>query len=162
MSSGASTRADAADLAGLHPSIVTTPTVPSRRESPGARWVVLSAMVLAVVAAFGVRGLLSARVTQSRAVALLQSGKPFEALEEADTRLSHQPDDPHLRNVAVAAAKQHVDALLKTRDVGEVALWLEEQLRRRPYLRPALQPRLEQLQAAARAHGAAQESPPGR
>jgi hypothetical protein len=121
--------------------------------------VVVAALVLATLLAFGVRGLLTARVTQSRALGLLQAGKPFEALEEADTRLSHDPDDPHLRNVAVQAAKQHVETLLKTRDVAEVALWLEEQLRRRPYLRPALQPRLEQLQAAARARSAAQASP---
>jgi hypothetical protein len=120
--------------------------------------VVVAALVLATVLAFGVRSLLSARVTQSRALALLQAGKPFEALEEADTRLSHDPDDPHLRNVAVQAAKQHVDALLKTTDVGQVALWLEDQLRRRPYLRPALQPRLEQLKAAARARAAAQDA----
>jgi hypothetical protein len=116
---------------------------------------VLAALVLAVALAFGVRGLLSARVTQSRAVALLEAGKPSEALEEADTRLSHEPDDPHLRNVAITAAKRHVDALLKTTDVQQVAFWLEDQLRRRPYLRPALQPRLEQLQAAARARSAA-------
>jgi len=117
------------------------------------------ALLLATLLAFGVRGLLSARVTQSRALALLQAGKPFDALEEADTRLSHDPDDPHLRNVAVQAAKQHVDALLKTTDVGQVARWLEDQLQRRPYLRSALQPRLEQLQAAARASSAAQATP---
>jgi hypothetical protein len=130
-----------------------------RRETPWAKWVVVAALVLATVLAFGVRGLLAARVTQSRAVALLQAGKPVEALEEADTRLSHQPDDPHLRNVAVQATKQHVDTLLKTHAVREVALWLEDQLRRRPYLRPALQPRLEQLQATARAQSAAQQTP---
>ena len=67
---------------------------------------VVAALLLATLLAFGVRGLLSARVTQSRAVAMLQAGKPFEALEEADTRLSHDPDDPHLRNVAVLAAKR--------------------------------------------------------
>jgi len=133
---------------------------PPRRETPWAKWVVVAALALAAVLAFGVRGLLSARVTQSRALALLQAGKPFEALEEADTRLSHQPDDPHLRNVAVQAAKQHVDALLKSREVGEVAIWLEDQLRRRPYLRPALQPRLEELQAAARVRGAARPTAP--
>ena len=121
---------------------------------------VVAALVLATMLAFGVRGLLSARVTQSRALALLQAGKPFEAVEEADTRLSHDPDDPHLRNVAVQAAKQQVDVLLKTKDVGQVALWLEDQLARRPYLRSALQPRLEQLQAAARGQSAAQASPP--
>jgi hypothetical protein len=120
---------------------------------------VLAALVLAVALAFGVRGLLSARVTQSRAVALLEAGKPSEALEEADTRLSHEPDDPHLRNVAIQAAKRHVDELLKTTDVQQVAFWLEDQLRRRPYLRPALQPRLEQLQAAARARSAAGQPP---
>lgn len=135
---------------------------PPRRETPWAKWVVVAALGLAAVLAFGVRGLLSARVTQSRALALLQAGKPFEALEEADTRLSHQPDDPHLRNVAVQAAKQHVDALLKTREVGEVAGWLEDQLQRRPYLRPALQPRLEELKAAARARQAAGSPSPGR
>lgn len=135
---------------------------PPRRETPWAKWVVVAALGLAAVLAFGVRGLLSARVTQSRALALLQAGKPFEALEEADTRLSHQPDDPHLRNVAVQAAKQHVDALLKTREVGEVAGWLEDQLQRRPYLRPALQPRLEELKAAARARQAAESPSPAR
>lgn len=135
---------------------------PRRRETPWARWVVLAALLLAAGLAVAVRGLLSARVTQSRALALLQAGKPFDALEEADTRLSHQPDDPHLRNVAVTAARQHVDALLRTHDVGEVAQWLEDQLRRKPYLRPALQPRLEQLQAAARAHDSAHTGPPVR
>jgi hypothetical protein len=152
-------RADGTSTGGLHRCAVTTPAPSQRSESPGARWVVVAALVLATLLAFGVRGLLTARVTQSRAVALLQAGKPFEALEEADTRLSHDPDDPHLRNVAVQAAKQQVDALLKTRDVTQVALWLEDQLRRRPYLRSALQPRLEQLQAAARARTAAQTSP---
>lgn len=132
---------------------------PLRRETPGARWAVVAALLLATLLAFGVRGLLSARVTQSRALALLQAGKPFEALEEADTRLSHDPDDPHLRNVAVQAAKQQVEVLLKTKDVPQVALWLEDQLARRPYLRSALQPRLQQLQAAARAQSAAQSSP---
>jgi hypothetical protein len=121
--------------------------------------VVVATVLLAALLAFGVRGLLSARVTQSRALALLQAGMPFDALEEADTRLSRDPDDPHLRNVAVQAAKQHVDALLKTKDVGQVALWLEDQLQRRPYLRPALEPRLEELQAAARARAAAQAKP---
>jgi hypothetical protein len=120
---------------------------------------VVAALLLATLLAFGVRGLLSARVTQSRALALLQAGKPFEALEEADTRLSHDPDDPHLRNVAVQAAKQQVEVLLKTKDVGQVALWLEDQLARRPYLRSSLQPRLQQLQAAARAQSAAQSLP---
>jgi len=123
--------------------------------------VVVAALVAAVVLAFAVRGLLSARVTESRAVALLRAGKPFEALEEADTRLSHDADDPHLRNVAVEAAKQQVDVLLKTKDVGQVAQWLEEQLQRRPYLRPALEPRLSQLQAAARARSAAQQGSQG-
>jgi hypothetical protein len=131
----------------------------SRRESPGARWLVVAALVLATLLAFVVRGLLSARVTQSRALALLQAGKPFEALEEADTRLSRDPDDPHLRNVAVQAAKKQVEVLLKTKDVSQVALWLGDQLERRPYLRSALQPRLEELQAAARAHAAAQSRP---
>jgi hypothetical protein len=61
----------------------------------------------------------------------------------------------------VQAARQHVDVLLKTKDVGQVALWLEDQLARRPYLRPALEPRLLQLQAAARARAAAtQDAPP--
>ena len=122
---------------------------------------VVAALVAAVALALAVRGLLSARVTQSRAVALLQAGKPFEALEEADTRLSHDADDPHLRNVAVEAARQQVDVLLKTKDVGQVAQWLEEQLQRRPYLRPALEPRLSQLQAAARARSAAQQGSQG-
>jgi hypothetical protein len=131
-----------------------------RRETPGARWLAVAALVLATLLAFGVRGLLSARVTQSRALALLQAGKPFEALEEADTRLSHDPDDPHLRNVAVQAAKQQVEVLLRTKDVGQVAVWLEDQLARRRYLRPALQPRLLELQSAARARRAAQPSPP--
>ena len=134
---------------------MTSPMPSQRRESPGARWVVVAALALAVLLAVGVRGLLLARVTQSRAVALLQAGKPLDALEEADTRLSRDPDDPHLRNVAVQAAKRGVDELLKTRDVGQVAQWLEEQLRRRPYLRPALQPRLEELKAAARAENSA-------
>lgn len=139
---------------------MNAPDKVSRRESPGARWLVVAALVMATLLAFVVRGLLSARVTQSRAVALLQAGKPFEALEEADTRLSRDPDDPHLRNVAVEAAKQQVEVLLKTKDVGQVAFWLGDQLERRPYLRPALQPRLEELQAAARARAAAQSSPP--
>jgi hypothetical protein len=50
---------------------VTTLETPSRRETPGARWVVLVALMLAALLAFGVRGLLTARVTQSRALALL-------------------------------------------------------------------------------------------
>ena len=110
----------------LDSSAVTSPGPPIRRETPGARWAVVAALVLATLLAFGVRGLLSARVTQSRALALLQAGKPFEALEEADTRLSHEPDDPHLRNVAVQAAKQQVDVLLKTKDVQQVAKILGE------------------------------------
>jgi len=131
---------------------------PPRRESPGARWVVLAALALAVVLAVGVRALLASQRTQSRAVGLLQEGKPFEALEEADRRLSSQPEDMHLRSVAVQAAKQQVQLLLKTRDVAEVAGWLEDQLRRRPYLRPALGPQLEELQATVRAQGMARDA----
>ena len=138
---------------------MTAPNKVSRRESPGARWLVVAALVLATLLAFVVRGLLTARVTQSRALALLQAGKPYEALEEADTRLSRDPDDPHLRNVAVQAAKKQVEVLLQTKDVSQVAVWLGDQLERRPYLRSALQPRLEELQAAARAHAAAQSRP---
>ena len=83
-------------------------------------------------------------------MALLKAGKPAEALDEADLRLSHQPDDPHLRNVAVAAAGAHVDLLLEEkRNPADVAAWLELQLKRRPYLRAALSPRLQQLQQMA-------------
>jgi hypothetical protein len=123
-----------------------------RREDPRARWLLVGVLVAAALLAFGARGLLADRLVQSRAVALLKAGKPAEALDEADLRLSHQPDDPHLRNVAVAAAGAHVDLLLEEkRDPADVAAWLESQLKRRPYLRPVLAPRLEQLRAMARA-----------
>jgi hypothetical protein len=61
---------------------------------------VVGVLAAAVLLAFGVRDLLAARVVQARAVALLRDGRASEALEEADLRLSRQPDDPHLRNVA--------------------------------------------------------------
>lgn len=123
-----------------------------RREDPRARWLLVGVLVAAALLAFGARGLLAARLVQARAVALLKAGKPAEALDEADLRLSHQPDDPHLRNVAVAAAGAHVDLLLEEkRNPADVAAWLELQLKRRPYLRAALSPRLQQLQQMARA-----------
>ena len=117
----------------------------------GARWLVVGVLVLAAVLAFGVRGLLAARVVQARAVAMIRDGNFAGALEEADLRLSHDPDDPHLREVAVLAARSHVEHLLERKTpVADVAAWLEDQLARRPYLRPALSARLAELQAEAR------------
>ncbi len=111
----------------------------------------LGVLALAVVMAFGVRGLLAARVVQSRAVAMIRAGSFAQALDEADLRLSREPDDPHLREVAVLAARSHVEALLERKTpVADVAAWLEDQLARRPYLRPALAGRLAELQAEAR------------
>jgi len=116
----------------------------------GARWVVVGVLVLAAVLAFGVRGLLAARVVQARAAAMIRAGDFAGALEEADLRLRHDPDDPHLREVAVVAARSHVDHLLERRTpVADVAAWLQDQLARRPYLRPALSARLAELQAEA-------------
>jgi hypothetical protein len=123
---------------------------PPRRGHRGARWVLVGMLAAAALLAFGVRGLLAARVVQARAVALLRAGEPARALEEADLRLSREPDDPQLRNVAVAAARAHVDLLLeKGHRPADVAGWLEGQLQRRPYLRPALGARLEELKALA-------------
>jgi hypothetical protein len=119
--------------------------------SRATRWVVVGVLVLAAVLAFGVRGLLAARVVQARATAMIRAGAFAQALEEADLRLSREPDDPHLREVAVLAARSHVDALLERKTpVADVAAWLEDQLARRPYLRPALSARLAELQAEAR------------
>ena len=116
-----------------------------------ARWVVVGVLVLAAILAFGVRGLLAARVVQARATAMIRAGDFAGALEEADLRLKHDPDDPHLREVAVLAARSHVDHLLERgTQVADVAAWLEDQLARRPYLRPALSARLAELQAEAR------------
>jgi hypothetical protein len=115
-----------------------------------ARWLVVGVLVLAAVLAFGVRGLLAARVVQARAVAMIRAGNFAGALEEADLRLSRDPDDPQLRKVAVLAAQSHLDHLLERRTpVADVAAWLEDQLARRPYLRPALSGRLAELQAEA-------------
>jgi hypothetical protein len=112
---------------------------------------VVGVLVLAAVLAFGVRGLLTARVVQARAVAMIRAGNFAGALEEADLRLSRDPDDPHLKEVAVLAARSHVDRLLEQKTpVADVAAWLEDQLARRPYLRPALSARLAELQAEAR------------
>ena len=128
---------------------VMTATPSSRRTA--TRWVVVGVLALAAVLAFGVRGLLSARVVQARAVAMIRAGNFAQALEEADLRLSRDPDDPHLREVAVLAARSHVDHLLETRTpVADVAAWLEDQLSRRPYLRPDLAARLAELQAEAK------------
>ncbi len=125
-------------------------TADTPRKNPG-RWVVVSVLVLAALLAFGVRGLLAARVVQARVVAMIKEGKFAQALDEADLRLSRQADDPHLREVAVLAARSHVEHLLETgTPVADVAGWLEDQLTRRPYLRPALQGRLLELQAEAR------------
>lgn len=115
------------------------------------RWVVVGVLVLAAVLGFGVRGLLADRVVQARAVAMIRAGNFAQALEEADLRLSHDPDDPHLRDVAVLAARSHVEFLLEHKTpVADVAAWLEDQLQRRPYLRPALAARLAELQAEAK------------
>ena len=115
------------------------------------RWVVVGLLVLAAVLAFGVRGLLAARVVQSRAQAMIRAGHFAQALDEADLRLSRDADDPHLREVAVLAARSHVAHLLEVgTPVADVAAWLEDQLNRRPYLRPALSARLAELQAAAK------------
>jgi hypothetical protein len=108
-------------------------------------------LVLAAVLAFGVRGLLAARVVQARATAMIRAGDFAGALEEADLRLSHDPDDPHLREVAALAARSHVEHLLERgTSVADAAAWLGDQLERRPYLRPALSARLAELQAEAR------------
>lgn len=124
---------------------------PDVRSHPATRWVVVGVLGLAAVLAFAVRGLLSARVVQSRAVAMIRSGNFAQALEEADLRLSRDADDPHLREVAVLAARSHVDLLLERKtSAGDVAAWLEDQLARRPYLRPGLAGRLAELQAEAR------------
>jgi hypothetical protein len=125
----------------------------SRRPAPrsSARWLVVGVLLLATLLAFAVRGLLAARVVQARAVAMIRAGNFVGALEEADLRLSRDPDDPHLREVAVLAARSHVDHLLEGKTpVADVAAWLEDQLGRRPYLRPALSGRLAELQAGAR------------
>ncbi|HZX42163.1 MAG TPA: hypothetical protein VFE93_10020 [Myxococcaceae bacterium] len=123
------------------------PSAPNR----ATRWVVLGVLALAAVLAFGVRELLAARVLQARAVAMIRAGDFAQALEEADLRLSRDADDPHLREVAALAARSHVEALLERKtDVADVAAWLEDQLARRPYLRPALAGRLAELQAEAR------------
>ncbi len=135
-------------------------TTQRRRETPGARWLVAGALLLAVTLGFGVRGLLAGRVVQGRAVAMLKSGRPVEALEEADLRLSRQPDDPHLVNVASAAAKLHADTLARTLGPGSAAFWLEGQLARRPYLRKGLAGRLLDLKAAAGAQSGARSAPP--
>lgn len=124
---------------------------PGVRSHPATRWVVVGVLGLAAVLAFAVRGLLAARVVQSRAVAMIRSGNFAQALEEADLRLSRDADDPHLREVAVLAARSHVDLLLERKtSAGDVAAWLEDQLARRPYLRPGLAGRLAELQAEAR------------
>ena len=126
-------------------------TTRTRKSRSPARWLVVGVLVLAPVLAFGVRGLLADRVVQARALAMIRAGDFAGALEEADLRLSRDPDDPHLRNVAVLAAKSHVDHLLERKTpVADVAAWLEDQLARRPYLRPALSARLAELQAEAR------------
>jgi len=117
---------------------------------PAARWVVVGVLAFAGVLAFGVRELLADRVVQSRSVAMIRAGAFAQALEEADLRLSRQPDDPRLVEVAVLAARSHVDRLLEQKaPVADVAAWLEAQLGRRPYLRPALSGRLAELQAEA-------------
>ncbi|HSP20624.1 MAG TPA: hypothetical protein VLQ79_13990 [Myxococcaceae bacterium] len=107
-------------------------------------------LVLAVVLAFAVRELLADRVVQSRSVAMIRAGAFAQALEEADLRLSRQPDDPRLVEVAVLAARSHVERLLEQKaPAADVAAWLETQLARRPYLRPALSRRLVELQTEA-------------
>jgi hypothetical protein len=127
------------------------------RPNPATRWVLVSVLALAVVLAFAVRELLADRVVQSRAVAMIRAGAFAQALEEADLRLSRQPDDPRLVEVAVLAARSHVDHLLEQKTpVADVAAWLEAQLSRRAYLRPALASRLTELQAQAAA-----AAPPG-
>ena len=126
-------------------------TTRTRKSRSPARWLVVGVLVLAALLAFGVRGLLADRVVQARALAMIRAGDFAGALEEADLRLSRDPDDPHLRNVAVLAAKSHVAHLLERKTpVADVAAWLEDQLARRPYLRPALSARLAELQAEAR------------
>ena len=89
-----------------------------------------------------------AAVTESQVASIAELA---QALDEADLRLSRQADDPHLREVAVLAARSHVEHLLEVgTSVADVAAWLEDQLSRRPYLRPALQGRLAELQAESR------------
>ena len=127
---------------------MTGAEAPPARNHPATRWLVVGVLALAGVLAFGVRGLLAARVVQSRAVAMIREGRFAQALDEADLRLSRDPDDPHLREVAVLAARSHVDLLLERKTpVADVAAWLQDQLARRPYLRPALSARLAELQA---------------
>ena len=101
----------------------------SQRRSAVTRWVVFGVLALAVVLAFGVRGLLAARVVQARATAMIRAGNFAQALDEADLRLSRNADDPHLVEVAVLAARSHVAHLLEIgTPVADVAAWLQEQL----------------------------------
>jgi len=135
---------------------VDAPTdVSPLRPNPATRWVLVGVLVLAVVMAFAVRELLADRVVQSRSVAMIRAGAFAQALEEADLRLSRQPDDPRLVEVAVLAARSHVDRMLEQKTpVADVAEWLDGQLSRRAYLRPALARRLAELQSEAAAVGA--------
>ncbi|MGZ6134076.1 MAG: hypothetical protein ACXWK9_06435, partial [Myxococcaceae bacterium] len=75
------------------------------RPHPAARWVVVGVLAFAAGLAFGVRELLADRVVQSRSVAMIRAGAVAQALEVADLRLSRQPDDPRLVEVAVLAAR---------------------------------------------------------
>jgi hypothetical protein len=120
--------------------------------------VVLGVLALAVVLAFGVRGLLAARVVQARATALIRAGNFAQALDEADLRLSRDADDPHLVEVAVLAARSHVGHLLETgTPVPDVAAWLEAAAH------PASLPASRALRTAGRTPGGGEtRRPPAR
>src|SRR5262249_351422 len=128
------------EMRGMEPALPEEMPRPSR----AVRFAVVAVLLTAGLLAFGVGAPPAARRgRRAGGGAVLRDGKASEALEEADLRLSRQPDDPHLRNVAVQAARVHIDSLLEQHvPTADVAAWLDGQLRRRPYLRPALEPRL--------------------
>jgi len=79
-------------------------TTETTSRNPG-RWVVVGVLVLAAVLAFGVRGLLAARVVQARATALIRAGNFAQALDEADLRVSATESAERSAGVSLATAR---------------------------------------------------------
>lgn len=79
---------------------------------------------------------LPARAAQAQAARNLREHRALEAFKVADAQLQRKADEPHLRELALAAATQHVDTLVRTGKPDEALAWGRLQLPTRPYLSP--------------------------
>lgn len=128
-------------IRGLRPS--------APRARTGAAWLAaagVAGVLIAAVAILVFRAPSEAEVALERARVLLSQSQNLSALEVADGPLSRDPTLVELRQVALRAADAHIEWLRTSQTVHAAFEWLQDQLRRRPYLE-GLKTRLPALDA---------------